>query len=207
MTSAVRLIATTAALGLLGSPAAPDAPTATLRPALEMIDLSPARTTMVTDAVELFARAGLDLPPLVVRRGEPGTGCAGHDGLHHPHDGWSEIELCAEAMTHAVVHTVLHEMAHAWAAHSLTAEHEAEFHSLRGYRYWRNYTAAAWEDNGTEQAAEIVAWGVDDRATGTVRISDNSWSDLHAGYVALTGVEPSYGLTAVCMGTPAPPKS
>jgi hypothetical protein len=167
-------------------------------PPLEIFGVSSDMKAMVVDAVGLFADAGLELPPLVIRSGESGRGCGGHDGIHRPHAGWSEIELCVDAPTGMVFHTVLHELAHAWATRGLSSDRRAEFQDLRGFVYWRNYDEAAWEDNGTEQAAEIIAWGVNDRPAGTVRIDRVSCGDLHAGFVALTGMEPLHGLTNIC---------
>ncbi len=168
--------------------------------AVEIIDVSSEMTAMVADAVGLFADSGLELPPLVVRGGDAETGCDGHDGIHRPHAGWSEIELCAQETTGAVFHTVLHELAHAWAAQGLSPERKEAFQELRGFEFWRNYVEAAWEDNGTEQAAEIIAWGVNDRPAGTVRIDQVSCGELRAGFIALTGMEPLHGLTNVCAG-------
>lgn len=169
--------------------------------ALQLIDLSPDQIDLVNHAVGLFAESGLVLPPLVVQGHMDKAACGGHDGMHRLHAGWSEIDLCGGKPQHsAVVHTVLHEIAHAWAAAALTDERRAAFQALRGFEFWRNYQQAAWEDNGTEQAAEIIAWGVNDRSASTVRIDRVSCGELHAGYVALTGLEPRYGLTTICAG-------
>jgi hypothetical protein len=169
---------------------------------VEMIDLSPAQSVMVRHALGLYAAGGLELPPLVVRGNSAPAGCAGRDGMHHPHGGWSEIELCAEAHTSAVMHTVLHELAHAWAAHELDPERRAEFMTRRGIEHWRNYEHAAWEDNGTEQAAEIIAWAINDKPAALVRIDHVTCGELHDGYAVLTGLEPLHGLTSVCAGVP-----
>jgi hypothetical protein len=167
---------------------------------LELVDLSAAQTAMISHAIDLFATAGLDLPPLVVVAGERGVDCGGHGGLHHPHHGWSEIELCATAETAPVMHTVLHELAHAWAYAELDPARRDAFMAMRGVEVWRDYDVAAWEDNGTEQAAEIISWGINDVAVATVRIDDTSCADLRAGYETLTGTAPSYGLTDICAG-------
>jgi hypothetical protein len=171
------------------------------RPALELVGLDDTQSTMVTRAVALYAEAGLDLPPLVFVAGDPVTGCGGHDGLHHPHDGWSEIDLCVDAETAAVFHTVLHEIAHAWATNDLDPQRKAAFMDQRDVTAWQDYETLAWEDNGTEQAAEIISWGVSDVPAPTVRIGEDSCAELLAGYEALTGVAPSYGLTDVCSST------
>jgi hypothetical protein len=170
-----------------------------LRPAMQMIGLSPDQVELVTHAVRLFAESGLTLPPLVVEGHDDTAGCDGHDGLHRPHSGWSEIDLCvADPDSRAVMHTVLHEIAHAWAAGALTDARRTAFQELRDVEVWRDYEKAAWEDNGTEQAAEIIAWGVNDQPAATVRIDQVSCDELHDGYVVLTGIEPVHGLTTIC---------
>jgi hypothetical protein len=155
---------------------------------MQMIGLSPDQVELVTHAVRLFAESGLTLPPLVVEGHDDTAGCDGHDGLHRPHSGWSEIDLCvADPDSRAVMHTVLHEIAHAWAAGALTDARRTAFQELRDVEVWRDYEKAAWADNGTEQAAEIIAWGVNDQPAATVRIDQVSCDELHDGYVVLTG--------------------
>jgi hypothetical protein len=165
---------------------------------LEIIDLSAEHSAMVRHAVDLFAAADLELPPVVVRGGDPTSGCSGHDGLHHARAGFSEIDLCLDGVSPAVMHTVLHEFAHAWSVHALQPQRRAAFQDLREFDVWQAFDKVAWEENGSEQAAEIIAWGVQDEPASTIRITDDSCSDLRAGYLALTGAEPLHGLTEVC---------
>ncbi len=73
------------------------------------------------------------------------------------------IEICEAELTNATQGMLLHETAHAWIDHTLTDERKAMFQQLRGWIYWRNYDAAPWHDNGTEQAGEIMVWGLIDR--------------------------------------------
>ena len=61
-----------------------------------------------------------------------------------------------------------------------------------------NYELAEWRDNGAEQTAEVIAWGVSDRAAPTVQIADDGCADLRSGYLTLTGVEPPHGLISLC---------
>lgn len=202
MSTVARLVALI--LTFTAAPAVPTAAVATTtdrldeRPALELVGLSEQQSTMVTHAVTLYAEAGLDLPPLVVVGGDPATGCGGHDGLHHLHDGWSHIDLCVDDESAAVFHNVLHEIAHAWAANDLEPQRQADFADQRDIAAWRDYATLAWEDNGTEQAAEIISWGVSDVPAPTVRIDQDSCAELRAGYETLTGAAPSYGLTDIC---------
>lgn len=54
---------------------------------------------------------------------------------------------------------MLHELAHAWANHNLTDEEKEELTIFRGLRAWNDHDLA-WEERGTEHAAEIVAWAL-----------------------------------------------
>ena len=65
---------------------------------------------------------------------------------------------------------VLHELAHAWSTIGLPVERRHAFQVLRGWEHWSDYDLAEWRDNGTEQAAEIIAWGVSNKAAPTVQI-------------------------------------
>jgi hypothetical protein len=93
---------------------------------------------------------------------------------------------------------ILHETAHAWIEHQLTPERKAAFRELRGWEHWRDYDAAAWHNNGTEQAAEIMVWGLIDRPLRMVRINQAGCGDLEAGYVTLTGQGPLHGFGDYC---------
>ena len=101
-------------------------------------------------------------------------------------------------------HVLLHELAHAWTAFDLLPERRSAFQALRGFTYWLDYDHAAWSDNGGEQAAEIIAWGLNDHAAPTLAIDHRICAELRAGYVALTGSNPIHGLTKVCSGSRTP---
>ena len=168
-------------------------------PTLELVNMPAAFADMAWWAIDLFDRAGLELPPLrYVHHDGDRTACRGRDGLHHEIDGVSVIELCATDPAFAVRVMVLHETAHAWADHSLTDERKLAFQELRGWEHWRNYQAADWHENGTEQAAEIIVWGLIDRPIGMIRIDQNSCDELSAGYQTLTGTTPLHGYRDHC---------
>ena len=152
----------------------------------------------MTHAVGLFAEAGLPLPALVVYGTEDPSACDGHDGLHQPHEQWSEVFLCSPAADEWFRRVVLHELAHAWSTIGLPDERRHAFQVLRGWEHWSNHDLAEWRDNGTEQAAEVIAWGVSDKAAPTVQIDHDRCSELRTGYRTLTGIEPLRGLTSLC---------
>ena len=167
-------------------------------PEIELIALSATQREVVTHAVGLFEEAGLPLPALIVHGSEEPTACGGHDGLHQPHEQLSEIFLCSSKSDQWFRRVVLHELAHAWSTIGLTVERRHAFQVLRGWDHWSDYDLAEWRDNGTEQAAEIIAWGVSDEAAPTVQIDHDSCGELRTGHLTLTGAEPLHGLTSLC---------
>ena len=166
---------------------------------VEFVDMPPELADMADWALDLFDRADLELPQLrFVHHGGATEPCRGRAGLHHQVDGVGVIELCAIEASFPTQVMILHEIAHAWVGHQLTSERKAEFQALRGWEHWRDYEAAAWHENGTEQAAEIMVWGLIDRPLRMVRIYQTSCSELEAGYLTLTGVLPLNGFTDHC---------
>jgi hypothetical protein len=168
-------------------------------PAVELVDMPPEFTAAATWATDLFDQAGFDLPPLryVFHGGTPEP-CAGRPGLQHPVEGVNVIEICTSEMSPPTQVLILHETAHAWIDHTITDERKAAFQQLRGWTYWRNYDAAEWHDNGTEQAAVIMVWGLIDRPMAIVQIDQHSCGELDAGYRALTGQAPLHGFRDAC---------
>ncbi len=150
-------------------------------------------------AVGLYDEAGLELPSVEFRfHGEDVDGCDGHEGLHRPGDAQHVIELCrADDYSLGTQLTILHEFAHAWIAHGADQSARDAFRELRGFDHW-NDRDTPWHENGVEQAAEIVVWGLVDRPIGVARITQNSCDELDAGFVALTGRSPLHGLRERC---------
>jgi hypothetical protein len=168
-------------------------------PAFELVDMPPDVAAAASWATDLFAQAGFELPPLrYVFHGDVSEPCGDRPGMHHRVDGVNVIEICTADASMVMAVMLLHETAHAWIDHALTEERKAAFQRLRGWLYWRDYDAAAWHDNGTEQAAEIIVWGLIDRPMAMVRIDQNSCVELDAGYRILTGQAPLHGLRDEC---------
>ena len=110
----------------------------------------------------------------------------------------SVIEICADELSFPTQGMVLHETAHAWAAHALTDDRKAQFQALRGFEHWRANDEVPWHENGTEQAAEILLWGLIDRPLAMVRINNTTCADLEAGFRTLTGQAPLHGFRDHC---------
>ena len=169
-------------------------------PSVELIDLSTDEQAVAWRDIALFAEAGLSLPPITIHRHHDRAACNDHEGLHHKVGDRSVIDICTTYSGVWEGRVILHELTHAWAFHYLTPEHKAAFKELRGWQYWLDYNHATWEENGTEQAAEIMVWALSDHPVPVLRIDQHTCSQLRDGYVALTGLEPLHGYTEYCEG-------
>lgn len=177
-------------------------------PQNEFVDLPDEFRDATEWAIELFDAADLDLAPLRfvhhidAKADAPDqagrTRCDGVPASHRVVDDVHVIDICAAEMTAPTQVIILHEIAHAWISEEVTAERRAQFQELRGWEVWRDYESAPWHDNGTEQAAEIVVWGLIDRPLRMVRIEQNSCDELAAGYRTLVGAAPLHGLRDAC---------
>jgi hypothetical protein len=199
MTNSLRLL-TTLATFVIGSAAPIDTHDTTdeTRPAVVTLGMTVAEQAAVKRDIALFVEAGLPLPPVTIRRHNSMAGCNGHEGLHRVDGEASVIDICTSSSGEWEERTILHELSHAWAFHYLTLEHREAFKQVRGWEHWLDYDVAEWKDNGSEQAAEIMVWGLSDHPVQVVKIGANTCADLHAGYVALTGLEPLHGYTDRC---------
>lgn len=200
MTNSLRLL-TALATFLSGFAAPIDIPTANdqTRPPVETLGMTVAEQAAVTRDIALFAEAGLPLPPVTIRRHHSEVGCNGHEGLHRLDGEASVIDICTSSSGQWEERTILHELSHAWAFHYLTPEHREAFKQVRGWEHWLDYDNAEWRDNGSEQAAEIMVWALSDHPVQVIKVDAHTCADLHAGYVALTGLEPLHGFTELCV--------
>lgn len=143
-----------------------------------------------------------DLPIPTVRfvhHGDDASHCRDRRGMHRLIDDGSVIDICTTQTRFADQRMVLHELSHAWVEQFVDEERREEFRDLRGWTYWRNHEEAPWHENGSEQAAEILLWGLIDRPTRIIHIHDRSCEALERGYRVLTGKAPPYGLEAECL--------
>ena len=200
MTNALRII--TAIAGLLtGAAPLRDAPATGQgsSPAVVLTGMTAAEQAGTMHVVELFAQAGLQLPPVVIRRHVDTVACNGHEGLHHTDGDRSVIDICTPGNSGAwEERTILHELSHAWAFHYMTPAQKQAFKVLRGWATWLDHDRAEWKDNGSEQAAEVMVWGLSDHPVQPTKIDDTTCAELHDGYVTLTGLEPLHGYTEMC---------
>ena len=104
-----------------------------------------------------FREAGLDgMPDLEVYLHRSQEGC--RDGIGYYLAG--RIDLCTKASSEPYQRKhALHEIAHAWTEANIDTAILERFMDIRGIAAW-NDRSFDWKQRGTEQAAEIIAWGL-----------------------------------------------
>ena len=150
----------------------------------------------VDATVDAFEDAGWPLTNLEVRIGDE-DGCGGHDGVHYVENGHDVVEICTDA-----TFVLLHELGHVWSDLYLDDERRQEWLKLRGLDSWAD---ADYYDRGTEQAADIIAFGLLDTWHTPTSIVPNDRKSLIEGFVWLFGMEPVHmGGTTIRAATSPP---
>jgi hypothetical protein len=90
---------------------------------------------------------------------------------------------------------LLHELAHAWASRSLGDEQRRAYLALRELDTW-NDQRRPWGERGTEDAAEVLRWGLDEECHLPGRLLHHDVEGLTEAFRWLTGREPLCHLTA-----------
>lgn len=149
---------------------------------------------IVTRAVERFHEVGLDFsrPPIYLHEG---TGrCEGNGGFSTVLPEGMSVHICVEDNTD-LARKVLHEVAHVWdfGFGDISPETRATFLALRGLDDWNDRTHD-WPKRGAEQAAEIIAWGLQENIgsipTRVALIGPNDLDSLAAAFEVLVGAPP-----------------
>ncbi len=174
-----------------------------LHPSLQAVEetLGFDQMALIDFAVGRFAAQDLGLPEVTFEFFATTAGCEGHKGFYI--HASRTLRMCS--MDKA---TMLHELAHAWANVSLTEEKMKAFADYRGLEAW-NDKNLAWEDRGTEHAAEIIAWAlldepnhvrwVEQEPDGSskveyrlLRIENSDVDSMLAAFRFLTGSDPVF---------------
>ena len=152
--------------------------------ALSVRDASSAQAREVTDAVDHFRAAGLELPPLQIAFHEDASGCQGRPGYYQE----GTVDVCTGATVNRYSETLLiHEMAHAWSERALNNSERRRFMDLVDVPTWSSWDMP-WRDRGWEYAAEIIRWGI--YGVTTPRVPYRSIGELENAYEFLTGDTP-----------------
>lgn len=138
-------------------------------------------------AVRRYAEAGLQgLPELDIYLHTSHEGCRGNLGYYHR----GRIDLCTKDSSEAYARKfALHEMAHAWVETHLDAQTRERFLGLQQVGNWNDLNQP-WKERGTEQAAEVIAWGLGEGEVSPLLPEPPDTANLIAAYVLLTGQQP-----------------
>lgn len=103
-----------------------------------------------------FFAAGLIPPQVGFVFHDDTMECRLRRGLYH--HSTRTVEIC-----NLNPETLVHELAHAWVDANLTDVAKADFMRHRGLRVWNDHSVP-WAERGTEHAATIVAWGIEEKS-------------------------------------------
>jgi hypothetical protein len=151
---------------------------------------------LVEWALERFDAAGLVAPPVEATIFPPTDACNdGLSGVTSHSDSGTEVDVCVESDALAASldlplearRTIVHELAHVWNADFVDDSSRQAFIDLRGLAQWTG--AAVWQENGSEQAAEIMTWALMDVLIQP-RIPNRGCNILMEAYNILTGMTP-----------------
>jgi len=134
-----------------------------------------------------FTLAGLELPDVEIQVHEDTEACGGDFGRHTRTHGSSRIDLCHGPQA-SLRRVLLHELGHAWVAANVTEAERGGFLELRDLEAWNG--KAAWNEKGTEHAAEIVAWALDEESHLPGRFADHDFDSVTEAFRFLTGADP-----------------
>jgi hypothetical protein len=141
-------------------------------------------------ALARFEQAGLELPPVSIAFHDDKEPCHGNLGFYRSGSP-ALIDICGfnwDRFVPAAKHTLLHELGHAWTQHTLTGEDRQGFLTLRHLATWGD-DRFEWSEQGSEQAAEIIAWALIDQDV-QLAIGNASPDALAQAYMQLTGSLP-----------------
>jgi hypothetical protein len=149
----------------------------------------------VKGIVEVFAWAlgrydtlGLELPPMTVTFHRQRSSCSDLPGLWTSWDDGVRIDICVGG-NRKRAHILLHELAHAWSADHLDQESRDAFVARRGLPSWSG-ADVEYDLRGTELAAWILVWGLEDDCEPSKYLLGIDDVDLAEEFEHLTGVAP-----------------
>jgi hypothetical protein len=108
----------------------------------------------VQDALDRYAVAGMELPPVDVYLHVTKVGCGGNSGLYTPGSEIDRIDLCVDTPF-----IILHEFGHAWEKRLGTDEAREQLLDGLGLEFWTGVDVK-YRRRGIEAAANLIAWGL-----------------------------------------------
>jgi hypothetical protein len=164
---------------------------------IEVYNAGERQLEVVEWGAQRYRSAGLAVPPVASVTFPPQRLCDENSGWaidtggeHHIAMCIYEDEMCVdEACTSLTAHaraTLVHELAHIWTRHHADDATRERFLELRGLEGWSD-RELEWAERGSEQAAEIMMWGLMDDSVDLFRLGRPACEELEAAYQLLTG--------------------
>jgi len=138
-------------------------------------------------SIRRYREAGLaGMPDLEIHLHRSHDPCNGGLGLYVA----GRIDLCTAASSEPYQRKfALHEMAHGWIETNVDGQVLDRFMDIRGITAW-NDRSYDWKQRGTEQAAEIVTWGLGEGEISPLLPEAVDGPTLARLYELITGREP-----------------
>jgi len=171
----------------------PDPVFAALIDGVEIYNAAGRQLDLVAWALEAFDNADLERPRVERVTFPPTLACSrGFTGIASHGETASRIELCltVEVLTGttefplAARRAALHELAHVWIRGFVDEFVQDTFIAMQGLDAWTG--AETWQDNGSEQAAELLMWGLMDTPI-VPRLPGSSCESRAAAFGLLAG--------------------
>ena len=151
---------------------------------------------LVAWALDRYAAVGLAPPPVTHVTFPPTAACAeGFSGMSYHTDTNGHIDVCTSPtqltarrdgrVPLAPQRTILHELGHLWTLAHVDATSRRAFLDSLGLEAW---SGVDWESSGSEQAAEILMWGIIDTRIEP-RVPNTTCDDRIDAFGILTGIE------------------
>jgi heat shock protein HslJ len=157
-----------------------------------------AQHAMAEWALARFDEADLPLPSMTIEFHTDKADCNGYLGYYSRSD--KQLDVCNQGSPRTEpIHTILHELAHAWSFEYLPKDIVEAFTEDRGLDAWHDADARWWQQ-GQEQAAEVVAWGLMDEAEpfNSIWVIGEECERLSEAFAYLTGVDPLHASSHSC---------
>ena len=154
---------------------------------LTIVGATQAEEQAVDWAFHRYGEAGLrNLPPLEVHLHRSHDACHGGLGLYFA----GGIELCTKDSSEPYQRKIaLHEMAHAWTEANVPGDVLRAFMQRQRVADW-NDRSYPWKERGTEQAAEVITWGLGEGEIAPLLPEVPDPETLASLYEMLTGRAP-----------------
>ena len=146
-----------------------------------------AQARSVEWALRRYRAAGLQgMPALDVYLHTPHEECHGYLATFQE----GRIDLCTGESSEPYARKIaLHEFAHAWATVNVDTVVRERFLQLRHLTAWNDFSLP-WKERGTEQTAEIIAWGLGEGEVTPLLPLPIALDDLAEAFTLLTGRAP-----------------